>query len=174
MAYFMLVTGKAGICRGASDYRNNAGWHALTDLARPLSGSGYGDYGRDDLHRKVEVTLVAEPRAHQIASLLSREPVLPWVAVEAASDGKPYEWWTFFDVGSAGYGAGTDYNSPTGGFVSHIFEFASARWNTGTWPGAIRTQIPKVGLDPSRVVVRDTDSAVSNLPVPASLKKRRY
>jgi hypothetical protein len=39
MAYFMLVMGKAGICRGASSHRNNASWHDVTDLGRPLSGS---------------------------------------------------------------------------------------------------------------------------------------
>jgi hypothetical protein len=55
--------------------------------------------------------------------------------------------------------------------MSYIFEFGSARWNTGTWPGAIPTQVPKVGLDPSRVIDRDTDQAVLALPVPESLKR---
>ena len=172
MAYFMLVTGKQGICRGASTYRNNAGWHDLTDIARPLSGSGYRNRGRDELNRRVEVKMFEEPRARQIGLLLDRDQILPWVAVEAASsDGKPQFWWTFFDVRSAGFGAGTDYDLPTGSSMSYIFEFGSARWNTGTWPGAIPTQVPKVGLDPSRVVDRDTDQAVLALPVPDFLKR---
>ncbi len=171
MAYFMLVTGKQGICRGASLYRNSAGWHDLTDIARPLSGSGYQYQARDQLSRRVEVKMVEEPRARQIGLLLGRDGILPWVAVEAASDGKPQFWWTFFDVSSAGFAAGTDYDSPTGGSMSYIFEFGSARWNTGTWPGAIPTQVPKVGLDPSRVVDRDTDQAVLALPVPELLKR---
>jgi|ERR1700722_4009614 hypothetical protein len=171
MPYFMLVMGKQGICRGASDYRNNAGWHELTKLGRPLSGSGYRHGGRDELNRRVEATMAEESRAHQIAVLLERDGTLPYVAVEAAYDGKPTSWWTFFDVRSAGYSAGTDYDSPTGGTISYIFEFGSARWNTGTWPGAIRTQVPNVGLDPGRVVDRDTDQAILALPVPDSLKR---
>jgi hypothetical protein len=70
MAYFMLVIGKQGICRGASSYRNNAGWHELTDLARPLSGSGYQYSGRDELSRLVEAKMVSEARGRQIAALL--------------------------------------------------------------------------------------------------------
>jgi hypothetical protein len=172
MAYFMLVTGKQGICRGASSYRNNAGWHELTDIARPLSGSGYQYRGRDELSRRVEVKMVEESRGRQIGIVLERDGLLPWVAVEAASsDGKPQFWWTFFDVRSAGFAAGTDYDSPTGSSMSYIFEFGSARWNAGTWPGAIPTQVPKVGLDPGRVVDRDTDQAVLALPVPESLKR---
>ena len=114
MAYFMLVTGKQGICRGASSYRNNAGWHEMTDIARPLSGSGYQYRGRDELSRRVEVKMIEESRGRQIGVVLERDGILPWVAVEAASsDGKPQFWWTFFDVRSAGFAAGTDYNSPT-------------------------------------------------------------
>jgi hypothetical protein len=116
--------------------------------------------------------MVEESRGRQIGIVLERDGILPWVAVEAASsDGKPQFWWTFFDVRSAGFGAGTDYDSPTGSSMSYIFEFGSARWNTGTWPGAIPTQVPKVGLDPGRVVDRDTDQAVLALPVPESLKR---
>jgi hypothetical protein len=174
MAYFMLVTGKAGICRGASSWRNNAGWHDVTDLYRPLSGSGYQYQGRDELKRRVEARMVAEARGHQIGALLDRDKTLPWVAIEEAYSGQARTWWTFFDVTSAGYAAGTDYDSPTGGFIAYTFEFGSARTGSGPWPGAIRTQIPKVGLDPSRVVERDTDSAVLALPVPESLKRRRY
>jgi hypothetical protein len=174
MAYFMLVMGKQGICRGASSYRSNAGWHDVTGLARPLSGSGYRYQGRDELSRRVEVRMVSETRGRQIGALLERDGIVQWVAVEAAYDGKASSWWTFFDVTSAGYAAGTDYDSPTGSFISYIFEFRSARWNTGAWPGAIRTEVPKVGLDPGRVVDRDTDQAVLALPVPDSLKKQRY
>ena len=112
MAYFMLVMGKQGICRGASSYRNNAGWHDLTDLARPLSGSGYQYRGRDELNRRVEAKMFEEARARQITALLDRDKILPWVAVEAAYDGKPQSWRTFFDVTSAGYFAGTDYIRP--------------------------------------------------------------
>jgi hypothetical protein len=171
MAYFLLVTGKAGICRGASSHRNNAGWHDVTELSRPLSGSGYRYQGRDELHRRVEVKMVSELRGRQIADLLSREAVLPWVAVEAAYDGKAQSWWTFFDVRSAGYSSGTDYNSPTKSSISYIFEFGSARWAAGAWPGAIRTQVPKVGVDPHRVVDRETNQAITTLPVPSSLKR---
>jgi hypothetical protein len=171
MAYFMLVMGKRGICLGASNYRNNAGWHELTDMARPLSGSGYQYRGRDELSRRFEVKMVQEPRARQLSVLLGNEGTLPWIAVEAAYDGKPQSWWTFFDVTSAGYGAGTDYDSPTGSSMSYTFGFGSARWNTGTWPGAIPTKVPNVGLDPGRVVDRDTDQAVLALPVPESLKR---
>src|SRR5262245_52321778 len=172
MAYYMLVRGKAGICKGASSYRNNAGWHEARWIARPLSGSGYRHDGRDELKRRVEVNMVSESRANLISDLLARDTVLPWVAIESVYNDKPSWWWTFFDVQSAGYGAGTDYSSPTGGFISYIFEFGSARTNSGAWPGAIRTEIPKVGLDPSKVVTRDTDEAVRNLPVPQSLKRR--
>jgi hypothetical protein len=171
MAYFLLVMGKAGICRGASSYRNNAGWHEVTDLSRPLSGSGYQYQGRDELRRRVEVKMVSEPRGRQIADLLSRDAIVPWVAVEAAYNGKAQEWWTFFDVESAGYSSGTDDSSPTRSSISYIFEFQSARWSMGTWPGAIRTQVPKVGVDPERVVDRDTNQAVTTLPVPNSLKR---
>jgi hypothetical protein len=93
------------------------------------------------------------------------------VAIEAAYNDTAQQWWTFFDVELGGYAAGTDYSSPTGGFVSYIFAFGSARYNSGTWPGAIRTEIPKVGLDPGNAVVRDTNQAISALPVPASLKR---
>ena len=96
---------------------------------------------------------------------------MKWVAVEAVYNDKPYSWWTFFDVTSAGYFAGTDYDSPTGSSIAYTFEFRSARTNSGTWPGAIPTQVPKVGLDPERVVDRDTDQAVLALPVPDSLKR---
>ena len=172
MAYFMLVMGKSGLCRGASSYRNNAGWHDVTDLGRPLSGSGYRYHGRDELNRQVEVKMVWEPRGQQIASLLERDGILQWVAVEAAAyDGTAQSWWTFFDATSAGASSGTDYDSPTGSSLSYIFEFRSARWGMGPWPGAIRTQVPKVGLDPDRVVDRDTDQAVTTLPVPDSLKR---
>src|SRR5215831_1775734 len=146
MAYFMLVMGKQGICRGASSYRNNAGWHDVTDIGRLLSGSGYRYQGRDELNRRVEVRMVSETRGHQIAALLDRDGTVPWVAIEAAYNGKATSWWTFFDVTSAGYAAGTDYDSPTGGFISYTFEFRSARTGSGPWPGAIRTEVPKVGL----------------------------
>jgi hypothetical protein len=99
MAYFMLVMGKQGICRGASSYRSNAGWHDVTDLARPLSGSGYRYQGRDELSRRVEVRMVSETRGRQIGALLERDGIVQWVAVEAAYDGKASSWWTFFDVG---------------------------------------------------------------------------
>jgi len=172
MAYFMLVMGKRGICIGASNYRNNAGWHELTAIARPLSGSGYQYRGRDELNRRVEVKLVSEARALQIASLLDRDGTLPWVAVEVTGyDAKPQSWWTFFDVTRAGYAAGTDYDSPSGSSVFYTFEFGSARWNSGTWPGAIPTKVPDVGVDPGRVVTQDTDQAVLALPVPDSLKR---
>jgi hypothetical protein len=172
MPYYLMVMGKRGICRGSSSYRNNAGWHDLTGIGRPLSGSGYQHGGRDELKRRVELKLAEETRAHQIAVLLDNDKTLPWVAVEATGyDDKPQSWWTFFDVTSAGFSEGTDYDSPTGGSISYIFEFGSARWNTGTWPGAIPTQVPKVGLDPGRVVDRDTDQAVLALPVPDSLKR---
>jgi hypothetical protein len=171
MPYFLLVMGKRGLCRGSSSYRNNAGWHDLTDIGRPLSGSGYQHGGRDELKRRVEVKMFEETRAHQIVTLLDNDKILPWVAVESAYSGKPASWWTFFDVRSAGFSAGTDYDSPSGSSLSYIFEFGSARWNTGTWPGAIPTQVPKVGLDPERVVDRDTDQAVLALPVPESLKR---
>ncbi len=175
MAYFMLVMGKQGICRGASSYRNNAGWHDLADIARPLSGSGYNPQGRDELKRRVEVKMFEQTRSRQIAIILDQDKILPWVAVEATGyDGKPRSWWTFFDVTSAGYAAGTDYDSPTGSFLAYTFEFRSARTNVGTWPGAIPTQVPKTGVDPERVVDRDTDDAVSALPVPESLKRQRY
>ena len=82
-----------------------------------------------------------------------------------------YSWWTFFDVRSAGYSTGTDYDSPTKSMTSYIFEFGSARWGSGAWPGAVRTPVPKVGLDPQRVVDRETDQAVTALPVPSSLKR---
>ncbi len=75
MAYFMLVTGKQGICRGASSYRNNAGWHELTDIARPLSGSGYQYRGRDELSRRVEVKMVEEARGRQIGIVLERDGI---------------------------------------------------------------------------------------------------
>jgi len=171
MPYYMLVMGKQGICRGASSYRNNAGWHELTDLARPLSGSGYQYQGRDELSRRVEARMVSEARGQQISALLDRDGTLQWVAVEAAYNGKASSWWTFFDVTSAGYAAGTDYDSPTGSFISYTLEFRSARYNSGTWPGAVRTEVPKVGVDPGRVVDRDTDQAVLALPVPDSLKR---
>jgi len=171
MAYFLLVMGKAGICRGASSHRNNAGWHDVTEIRRPLSGSGYQYQGRDELKRRVEVKMVSEPRGRQIADLLSRETVVPWVAVEAAYDGKAQDWWTFFDVTSAGYSSGTDDSSPTKSSISYIFEFRSARWGGGPWLGAIRTQVPRAGLDPSRVVDRDTNQAITTLPVPSSLKR---
>lgn len=93
------------------------------------------------------------------------------VAVEASYDGKAQSWWTFFDISSAGYGVGTDDSSPTGSSISHIFEFRSARWGMGTWPGAVPTQVPKVGLDPHRVVDRETNQAITVLPVPSSLKR---
>lgn len=171
MAYFMLVMGKTAICRGASTWRNNAGWHDLTWIARPLSGSGYRYQGRDELNRRVEVKMVSEPRGSEISNLLARDKVLPWVAIEAGYDGKASMWWTFFDVESAGYASGTDDSSPTGASMSYIFEFSSARFDTGAWTGAARTQIPKVGLDPSRAVDNATNHAVMNLPVPSSLKK---
>jgi hypothetical protein len=140
MPYFMLVMGKQGMCRAASSYRNNAGWHDLIDLARPLSGSGYRSQGRDELNRVVEVKMLEEPRARQITLVLERDKILSWVAVEAvAYDGKPQSWWTFFDVTSAGASSGTDYSLPTNSYISYIFEFHSARWNVGTWPGAIPT-----------------------------------
>jgi hypothetical protein len=167
----MLITGKAGICRGASNHRNNAGWHDVTEIARPLSGSGYQHRGRDELNRRVEVKMAWEERANLISNLLSRDSILPWVAIEEAYDGKASGWWTFFDVGSAGYSSGTDYNSPTKSSIAHIFEFGSARWALGAWPGAGRTQIPKTGLDPQRAVERDTNQAVLTLPVPSSLKR---
>ena len=102
MPYFMLVMGKQGICRGASSYRNNAGWHDVTDVARPLSGSGYQYHGRDELKRRVEVKMVSEPRGREIGGLLERDKILKWVAIEAVYNDKPYSWWTFFDVTSAG------------------------------------------------------------------------
>lgn len=174
MAYFLLVMGKAGICRGDSRHRDKAGWHDVTEIGRPLSGSGYRYQGRDELSPRVEVKMVSGTRAGQIADLLSRDAVLPWVAIEDAYDGKAQSWWTFFDVTSAGYSAGTDDSSPTRSSIHYIFEFESARWSMGTWPGAIRTQIPKVGLDPSSAVARDTRQAITTLPVPSSLKKQRY
>lgn len=174
MAYFMLVMGKQGICRGASTYRNNAGWHDLADMARPLSGSGYNPQGRDELKRRVEVKMIEESRSRQIAVVLDSDKILQWVAVEEAYDGKPRCWWTFFDATSAGYAAGTDYDSPTGSSLSYTFEFRSARTNSGTWPGAIRTEVPKTGVDPERVVDRDTDQAILALRVPDSLKRQRY
>ena len=172
LAYFLLVNGKAGICRGSSSWRNNAGWHDVTDLYRPLSGSGYQYQGRDELKRRVEVRMVSETRGHQIAGLLDRDGTVPWVAIEEAYNDKATSWWTFFDVTSAGYAAGTDYDSPTGSFISYTFEFGSARDGDGAWPGAVRTEIPKTGLDPSSVVDRVTDQAVRDLPVPESLKRR--
>ena len=72
MAYFMLVMGKAGICKGASNYRNNAGRHEVTDMHRPLSGSGYNPEGRDERKRLVDVKLVSEQRSRQLQSF-SRE-----------------------------------------------------------------------------------------------------
>ena len=110
-------------------------------------------------------------RGSEISNLLARDKVLPWVAVEAGSDGKASEWWTFFDVELAGYASGTDDSSPSGGSMNFIFEFSSARWDTGAWPGAARTKIPQTGLDPSRAVERATNHAITNLPVPSSLKK---
>jgi hypothetical protein len=176
MAYFLLVMGKAGICRGMSSHRDNAGWHDVTDIGRPLSGSGYRYQGRDELSPRVEVKMVSGSgsRAGQIADLLSRDSVLPWVAVEDVYDGKGQSWWTFFDVRSGGYSAGSDDSSPTRSSIHYIFEFESARWSMGTWPGAIRTPIPKVGLDPSSVVGRETRQAITTLPVPSSLKNQRY
>jgi len=172
LAYFMLVNGKQGICRGASSWRHNAGWHDVANIGRPLSGSGYQYQGRDELKRRVEVRMVSETRGHQIAALLDRDGTVPWVAIEEAYNDKANGWWTFFDVTSAGYAAGTDYDSPTGSFISYTFEFGSARSGDGTWPGAVRTEIPKTGLDPSSVVDRATDQAVRDLPVPESLKRR--
>ena len=118
MAYFLLVMSKAGICRGASSHRNNAGWHELTEIGRPLSGSGYQHRGRDELHRRVEVKMPAERHGLRIADLMYGGATVPWVAIEAAWGGKAQGWWTFFDVGSAGYASGTDYNSPTGSSIS--------------------------------------------------------
>lgn len=174
MAYFLLVTGKQGICRGASSWRNNAGWHDLADMARPQSNSGYNPQGRDELKRRVEVKLIEETRSRQIGVVLDNDKVVPFVAVEEAYDGKPRNWWTFFDVTSAGFAAGTDYDSPTGSSISYTFEFGSARTGSGTWPGAVRTVVPKTGVDPERVVDRDTDQAILALRVPDSVKRQRY
>ncbi len=143
-------------------------------MAAPLSGSGYRYQGRDELKRVVEVKMLDESRARQVSLLLERDKILQWVAVEAAYDGKPQMWWTFFDVTSAGASFGTDYSQPITNYMSYIFNFHSARWNVGTWPGAIPSQIPKVGLDPSSVVDRDTDQAVLALPVPDALKRQQY
>ena len=173
MPYYLLVMGKAGICKGASSYRNNAGWHEVTDMHRPLSGSGYNYYGRDELKRRVQVKMVSEERSRQIADLLSRDTVIPWVALEYDYYGKASSWLTFFDVSSAGYFSGTDYNSPTKGSIAYTFEFQSARMGSGAWPGALRTKVPKTGVDPERVVDQETDNVVSNLPVPSSLKNGR-
>ena len=174
MAYFLLVMGKAGICRGASSHRNNAGWHEATEIGRPLSGSGYQHRGRDELHRRVEVKMPAEPRGLRIADVMSGGAIVPWVAIESIWGGKAQGWWTFFDVGSAGYSSGTDYSSPTGSSISYIFEFQSARWAMGVWPGAIRTPVAKVGVDPQRAVERETNQAITTLPVPGYLKRNYY
>ncbi len=172
MGYFLLFMGKAGICHGASSHRNNAGWHDVTDIGRPLSGSGYQYRGRDEMHRRVEVRMTSAMHGAQVDELLWHQAVAPWVAIEATGyDGKAYSWWTFFDVRSAGYSTGTDYDSPTKSSTSYIFEFGSARWGGGAWPGAVRTPVPKVGLDPQRVVDRETNQAVTTLPVPTSLKR---
>jgi hypothetical protein len=169
---FPVGYGKAGICRGASSHRNNAGWHDVTEIGRPLSGSGYQYQGRDELKRRVDIKMVSEPRGRQISDLLSGRAVLPWVAVEETGyDGKARSWCTFFDVTSGGYSSGTDNSSPTRSSISYIFEFKSARSGGGAWPGAVRTQVPKVGVDPERVVDRDTNQAVTTLPVPSSLKR---
>jgi hypothetical protein len=169
MAYFMLVMGKVGLCRGSSSYRNSDGWHDVTGIGRPLSGSGYRYQGRDELNRRVEVKMVWESRAHQIAGLLDHDGI-QWVAIEEVYDGKARSWWTFFDV-SGGWGEGTDDSSPNKSSLWYDFEFRSARYGTGVWPGAIRTQIPKTGVDPSRVVDSETNQAILALPVPASLKR---
>jgi len=174
MAYFMLVMGKQGICRGISSWRNNAGWHDVTEINRPLAGSGYRYDGRDELNRKVEVKMVSEPHGRRISGLLERNGVVTWLAIEEAYDGKARSWWTFFDVTAAGYSVGTDHDSPTGNSIAYIFEFRSARTGGGPWPGAVRTQIPRTGLDPSSAVARDTDRAVMNIPVPRYLKEQRY
>ena len=105
MPYYMLVMGKAGLSRGASTYRNTSGWHELTGLARPLSGSGYQYQGRDELKHRVEASMWQEPRASMIADVLGRDRVLPWVAVEQSYGGKADGWWSFFDVSSGGYSA---------------------------------------------------------------------
>ncbi len=68
--------------------------------------------------------------------------------------------------------SGTDYDSPTKGSVTYTFEFQSARMGSGAWPGALKTKVPKTGVDPERVVDSETDNVVTNLPVPSSLKKR--
>jgi hypothetical protein len=129
MGYFLLFMGKAGICHGASSHRNNAGWHDVTDIGRPLSGSGYQYRGRDEMHRRVEVRMTSAMHGAQVDELLWRQAVAPWVAIEATGyDGKAQSWWTFFDVRSAGYSTGTDYDSPTKSSTSYIFEFGSARW----------------------------------------------
>jgi len=96
MAYFLLVMGKAGVCRCASSHRNNAGWHDATEIRRPLSGSGYQYQGRDELKRRVEVKMVSEPIGRQIADLLSRETVVPWVVLRlaAASPSRPRPPWS--------------------------------------------------------------------------------
>ena len=80
--------GKGGICRGESSHRDKSGWHDVTDIGRPLSGSGYRYQGRDELSPRVEVKMASGSRAGQIADLLSRDTVVPWVAVEAAYNGK--------------------------------------------------------------------------------------
>ncbi len=166
MAYFMLVMGKGGICKGASSYRNNAGWHEVTDMHRPLSGSGYNPQGRDELKRVVAVKMVSEQRSRQISDLLSRDKVIPWVALELDWYGKTSSWLTFFDVSSAGYFSGTDDNSPTRVSVTYTLEFQSARSGSGAWPGALKTKVPTTGVDPERVVDRVTDNVVTNLPRP--------
>jgi hypothetical protein len=171
MSYFMLVRGRSSLCRGVSSYRNKAGWHDVIEIGRPLSGSGYRHKGRDDLKPRVEIKLVSQDSTLHISTVLLRDKTLPWVAVEAAGyDGKPRYWWTFFNVESAGYSAGTDDNSPTGGSIHYILEFRSARFGTGAWPGATPTTVPRTGLDPGRAVDRDTGSAVAALPVPRALK----
>jgi hypothetical protein len=163
--------GKAGICRGSSNHRHNGGWHELTEIARPLSGSGYRHDGRDEKARRVEVKLTSQMRGAQIDEFLWRKAMAPWVAVEVAYQGKGQSWWTFFDVRSAGWSTGTDYDSPTKSMTSYIFEFDSARWGSGPWPGAIRLDVSKIGYEPRRAVDRETNQAITTLPVPSTLKR---
>jgi hypothetical protein len=171
MAYFLLVSGKSGICRGSSSYRNSAGWHDVMEIGRPLSGSGYRYQGRDELRRRVEVKMASEARARQISDLLSRESVLPWIAIQAAYNDKDSSHWTFFDVSSGAYSSGTDDSSATGSSIHYIFEFRSAREASGSWQTAIRTPVPRTGVDAGNVVERETDKAVLALPVPSYLKQ---
>jgi hypothetical protein len=174
MAYYLLFMGKAGICRGASPWRNNGGWHDVVAIGRPESGSGYRHDGRDEMHRRVQVKMTSQMRGGQVDELLWRRAVAPYVAIEEAYDGKGRYWWTFFDVSSAGWSTGTDYDSPTKSTTLYTFEFGSARWGSGAWPGAIRLDVSKIGYEPRRAVDRETNQAITALPVPSSLKRRSY